>query len=82
MFNAIKSSGETSSRKSLKEAFSLIGEIFSEKQKDMPELETEEEAVKRKKTSSESEKYRLEKRQEEAFNKNIKRMRLGKQESP
>ena len=80
LVNTMDLKGETDSRIALTNIFNLIGEIFSAK-KDMPKLETEEEAEKRKKTSSEYEKYRVEKRQEEAFNKNVKRIRLVRQES-
>ena len=44
----------------------------------MPPLETDEEAEKR---ISKYNKNRIEKRQKEAFNKNVKRIRLGRQKS-
>ena len=70
---AIKKSKNSPSSCRLKiiNGFRCIREIFNGRQKDMPPLETEEEAEKR----------ILEKRQEEASNKNVKRMRLGRQKS-
>ena len=54
LVNAINATGETDSRIKLKNIFVLIREIFSEKQKDMPRLETEKEAEKRIKEKKEN----------------------------
>ena len=48
LVNTINLSRETEPRIKIKDIFNLINEVFSEKQKDMPKLETEEAEKKKK----------------------------------